>query len=321
MKVNNVSIYMGDDERILRKSEAEKNELNQNQSKMIDGKAFSAAFDPIAAKREEAKKSAMKLVGDAFAGEKQIDNDLSTRREKINALEQDMSNANKSIKEIEDGRAELREKYGVASDSQDEQELKLLEKGVKAEIPGSDVRLTEDEKQRIAELKANGLSEYQQRSLEMLESESTYIAAVNEAKQEIEVENQIISATKIERLKSHAMIDATKQAEAIMDEANKEIVGMLVDEAKEHIDKKAQETKEQAEAQKEKEEELQERIDATKEKKKENEELTEDILEGVADAASNASDVNAAQQEIKDMMNKMSLIEDDIKGAAVDKNV
>ena len=321
MKVNNVSIYMGDDERILRKSEAEKNELNQNQRKMIDGKAFSAAFDPIAAKREEAKKSAMKLVGDAFAGENQIDNDLSTRREKINALEQDMSNANKSIKEIEDGSAELREKYGVASDSQDEQELKLLEKGVKAEIPGSDVRLTEDEKQRIAELKANGLSEYQQRSLEMLESESTYIAAVNEAKQEIEVENQIISATKIERLKSHAMIDATKQAEAIMDEANKEIVGMLVDEAKEHIDKKAQETKEQAEAQKEKEEELQERIDATKEKKKENEELTEDILEGVADAASNASDVNAAQQEIKDMMNKMSLIEDDIKGAAVDKNV
>ena len=165
------------------------------------------------------------------------------------------------------------------------------------------------------------MSEYQQRSLEMLESESTYIAAVNEAKQEIEVENQIISATKIERLKSHAMIDATKQAEAIMDEANKEIVGMLVDEAKEHIDKKAQETKEQAEAQKEKEEELQERIDATKEKKKENEELTEDILEGVADATSNASDVNAAQQEIKDMMNKMSLIEDDIKGAAVDKNV
>lgn len=144
MKVNNVSIYMGDDERILRKSEAEKNELNQNQRKMIDGKAFSAAFDPIAAKREEAK---------------------------------------------------------------------------------------------------------------------------------------------------------------------------------EHIDKKAQETKEQAEAKKEKEEELQERIDATKEKKKENEELTEDILEGVADAASNASDVNAAQQEIKDMMNKMSLIEDDIKGAAVDKNV
>ena len=41
MKVNNVSIYMGDDERILRKSEAEKNELNQNQRKMIDGKAFS----------------------------------------------------------------------------------------------------------------------------------------------------------------------------------------------------------------------------------------------------------------------------------------
>ena len=45
------------------------------------------------------------------------------------------------------------------------------------------------------------------------------------------------------------------------------------------------------------------------------------LITACLDAASNASDVNAAQQEIKDMMNKMSLIEDDIKGAAVDKNV
>ena len=72
---------------------------------------------------------------------------------------------------------------------------------------------------------------------------------------------------------------------------------------------------------KEKQEEIEERIDAAKEKKKENEELTEDILEGVQEAGANASDVSAAQQEIKDMMNKMKLIEDDIKGAAVDTSV
>lgn len=49
--------------------------------------------------------------------------------------------------------------------------------------------------------------------------------------------------------------------------------------------------------------------------------FTEDILEGVAEASSTAKDVSAAQQEVKDMMNKMKLIEDDIKGAAVDKSV
>ena len=62
--------------------------------------------------------------------------------------------------------------------------------------------------------------------------------------------------------------------------------------------------------------ELQDEVNCSK---KENEELTEDILEGVQEAGANASDVSAAQQEIKDMMNKMKLIEDDIKGAAVDE--
>ena len=33
------------------------------------------------------------------------------------------------------------------------------------------------------------------------------------------------------------------------------------------------------------------------------------------------TDVNAAQQEIKEMMNKMKQNDDDIKGAAVDKSL
>ena len=155
----------------------------------------------------------------------------------------------------------------------------------------------------------------------MLEQEVPYATAAYEAKQEIMVENQIITATELERLKTHPMVDAGKQADAIMDEASKEIVGMLVDEAKDHIDEEAEKEKEKAETEKEKKEELQARIDATKEKKKEDEKLTEDILEGVAKASSATNEVSAAQQEIKDMMNKMKLIEDDIKGAAVDKSL
>lgn len=80
------------------------------------------------------------------------------------------------------------------------------------------------------------MSEYQQRSLEMLESEMPYMNTAYEAEEEIKMDNQIISATEIERLKSHTMVDA-------------------------------------------------------------------------------------AQQEIKNMMNRMKLIEGDIKGATVDKSV
>ncbi len=141
----------------------------------------------------------------------------------------------------------------------------------------------------------------------MLEFEVPHAKTAYEAGEEIMLENQIISATKLERLKSHAILDAEKQADSIMEEASKEILGMLIDEAKEHIDEEAEKQEEKAKAE--------------KEKQKENEELTEDILEGVSENASMASDVSAVQQEIKDMMNKMKLIEDDIKGVAVDKSV
>lgn len=319
MKVQGNSIFMGDDINIAGHGATGK--TSNTGRKSIDGSALQTRFDPIAAKREEAKKRAMKIVKDAWANEMKIDDDLNDRRERVKSLQHDMGEANKSIKEIEDARTALRETYDVDEDSKEEQDLKLLEKGVRSKMPGFDIVLSLDEKKKIEEIRANGLSEYQQRSIDMLESETSYIVTAYESKQEIMVENQIISATKLERLKTHPMLDAQKQADAIMDEASKEIVGMLVDEAKEHIDEETEKEKEKAEVNKEKEEELQERIDAVKEKKKESEKLTEDILEGVADATSVAADVSSAQQEIKDMMNKMKLIEDDIKGAAVDKSL
>ena len=49
--------------------------------------------------------------------------------------------------------------------------------------------------------------------------------------------------------------------------------------------------------------------------------MTEEILEGSQERITNASDMNAAQKEIKEMMNKMKLIEDDIKGATVDQSL
>ena len=317
MKVQNNSISMGNDIRSSRHSERKDN----NKIKPIDGSAFKTKLDPVAAKKEEAKKKAMKIVSDAFVNELKIDDDLNSRREKIKSLQKDIGDANRAIREIEDRRASLRDTYGVEEDSQEEQDLKLLEKEIRYKMPGNDVRFDKGDLDRIAELKKNGLSEYQQRSLEMLEQEVSYAITTYEAKQEIMVENQIITATELERLKTHPMVDAGKQADAIMDEASKEIVGMLVDEAKDHIDEEAEKEKEKAETEKEKKEELQARIDATKEKKKEDEKLTEDILEGVAKASSATNEVSAAQQEIKDMMNKMKLIEDDIKGAAVDKSL
>ena len=64
---------------------------------------------------------------------------------------------------------------------------------------------------------------------------------------------------------------------------------------------------------------IEEHNEESEEKRKESEKVTEDILEGANEVASVQKDVSSAQQEVKDMMSKMKLIEDDIKGAAVDE--
>ena len=176
----------------------EGDKIGNDNRKTVDGSALKSRFDPIAAKKEEARKKAMKIVGDAFANELKIDDDLNARRERMKSLQKDMGDANRAISEIEDSRAALRESYGVDENSQEEQDLRLLEKGARAKMPGSGIVMTYDELKQIKEIKANGLSEYQERSLEMLDYEASYVASAYEAKQEIMVENRIISATELE---------------------------------------------------------------------------------------------------------------------------
>ena len=117
------------------------------------------------------------------------------------------------------------------------------------------------------------------------------------------------------------MVDAGKAKEAILDEANKEIMGMLIDEAKDHVDEKTEEEKETAKEKAEEKEELEDRLEKAKEAKKEKEEFVEDIIEGATELVTATKDIEQAQQEVKDMMSKMKLIEDDIKGAAVDQSM
>lgn len=287
----------------------------------VDGSFLKEKLDPIAAKKEEAKKRAMNIIGNAFSSDWQIDNDLQKRQETIASYQKERAGANREIGAIEERREGLKEIYGISEDSQEAKDLALLEKEVRANMPGSGVTLTKEETEQIAQIKENGLSEYQSRSLDMLAGEMPYAQTVYEANMQIEMENRVISATKLERLKHHTMADAVKQADEVMKESSREITGMLVDEAKDHVDEQQEETEEKAKAEKEKQEAIKEQVDRTRDKKKENEELTEHILEGTEQVANIESELDDAQQEIKDMMQKMKLVEEDIKGAAVDETV
>ena len=160
-----------------------------------------------------------------------------------------------------------------------------------------------------------------------------------------------ISNIQIERLKHHEMVDSSKQADEIMEQANKEMIGSLYDEAKDHIDEKMEEIQKKAEEKKEEEKEEEKKKTERKKDELELEKQIEEAKQNAEQAASSepqkelsvtspvvTRDVSDAQdivaknpdntlsepkidRELAKILDELKLLEEDIKGAAVDVNM
>lgn len=317
MKINNTSIFMGDTTRRQR-DYIQASDENKGGGAIFAGD-LNARIDPIAQKKQKAKEQAMKIVGDAFDGDRKIDEEIQERRNKIAQLKADIGKANAEVNDMEKRREQLGEEYGIAQDSEEERALTLLEKEADAKIPWKKVSLSKAEREEIARIKADGLTEYQQRSMEMKEYCTYYEKRIYEMETEIKAEDAVIRSTRLERLKSDPMVKANKQADAVMEAAGEEVVSMLMDEAKEHIDEEMEEKKEAAEKKAEEKEALEEKLEKAKEKRKEQAELTEVITESTQQIVELDNVKSDVQDEVQKVLNKMKLLEEDIKGAAVDE--
>ena len=205
---------MGNDT-IQSRHAAEKDAKQKKNGKSIDARGMTVVTDTIALKKAQAQKKAMKILGDAFAGDSKIDDDMSERREKIKSLTQELADRKKEIKDMEDTKASL------------------LEQGYDE---------NSDEVRQLSE----GLKEYSKQAMD--------------TENELTAENAVIRQTKIERLKSNPMGEARDQADAVMDAANDEIMGLLIAEGRDYIDEKQEEEKKKAEAAQEKKQELEEKL-------------------------------------------------------------
>ena len=133
------------------------------------------------------------------------------------------------------------------------------------------------------------------------------------------VENAIIRGVKLERLKSAPMVKAQNEADAILDAASKEVIGMIMEEAKDTMDEKSKEEQEKAEKLEERREEQEAFIEKQKEKRKETEELLENMpMEELVHMGQLKDEI---KQEIKNIVSEMKLVAEDIKGALVDESV
>ena len=182
--------------------------------------------------------------------------------------------------------------------------------------------LNDDERKRYAAIMDEGLTEYQKLALDADNEIRNARIEIDQDKEMIRAYNIAIRDVKLESLKDQSMVKAQKGKDEIMQTASKDVISSLVQEAVQHIDEELEEVKEEAEEKAEKRAEEKEKAAEREEEKKEKE-----ILEGEAKLERlNSQSVSSDQQgqvntEIQSILNKLSLLEDDIKGIEVNKQL
>ena len=228
--------------------------------------------DPIAKKREEARKEAMGLLTNQFKIDSDIDNGMEGSRSRVDKLREESEYATKEVARLEAQMQKMIEEDGLEEGSE---ELKSIQEEIKYW------------------------------KSEAYKSESAIMG-----------ENAAVRETKMALLKrTYDMRDASKDAEKIMEAASKEIVDMLKQDAIDKIDEDMEEEQEKAEEIKEEQEEKEKLIEKDKEQKK-LEETTKELITADSD-----TEKSKLQKEIQKILEEQDLIEEDLKGLAVDASI
>lgn len=315
---NNITVFSGDTRNNAQAEWVKKEGTysSDKKSRTVYAGNFLKEFpmrEKLQQKKAEAQQRAMKIVGAVWDADKVIDDEIRQREEHIRELYEDNKDAMESLNEFRQMEDDLREGYGVAADSQEQLDLELLKRS------GPGYKPTEEEKERLAAIREDGMTEYQRRALEIDKVASYYrkvIAVNNGAAYD---ESKVIRNIRAERNKYHTMLDAQDQAEDVMAAARDEIIGMVEEEAKEHLDEEQENREEQAEAIEEKREEQEEILEKREEREEELEELIEDMP--VQEMTDLSQTIDEVKQQIQKVLNEVNLLDEDIKGAQVDLNV
>jgi len=234
-------------------------------------------------KRATAMEKAKKLLGDVFAAEKSVDDDLAERANRIKESEQTIVDANKKLKALEKEKEKLIEEYGITGEETEE------------ELP----------------------AEYKMRRDELNRYAKPYPEIIEEARKVINEEQKIIAAIEVERLKTDPMVEASKEAEKLLDSAEEEIADMVMDAAVEQV-------KEQADKAKETQKELEEKEELEEAKRKEREERRKEVelSEVPVQELLQLEQVRGEmKQEVDQMLTELKLLAEDIKGSMVDEEL
>ncbi|WP_022775980.1 hypothetical protein [Butyrivibrio sp. AE2015] len=291
-----------------------------------------------------ARKQALKVVSDAFDGEKKLDAQMQSIKDEIKRLQDEINEKTAETRDNDARLKELQEAYGIDPDSEENNELSKL------------AFKMNNSKDGLSDEEISKMSEYQQQALFFVAKNQQNSLDIDRAKAQQMGNVQGYADMKRERAKSQDMLKAQDAAEDIMEAAGEETIALLTQEAVEHVD----------EEQKEREEEVKEAAEKKKEEKKEaakklekeamQQEMIENIKEHAAETQKTSADAkraiarreraeadsygaedaqrtiifegasmedtqNAVNSEITNILNKLSLLSNDVKGSTVDSQI
>lgn len=290
---NNINLFAGNN--TIKDIQNQKNQTSKNNPDSLYAGDMNL-YNEAVTKKTNARKRAMKLIMDTYGNDKKIDDGLNEIREHQKRLSENLDTANSELNRLKESKEQLKEKYEIEEDSQEQKDLELLEKYHKEPFSLS--------KEEIERLKNMGsVTDYQREALELNALQNDWQKVADAASEGIVNASEAISTIQIERLKTHEMTDAQTEAKEILESEAKEIADMILSEAKDKVD-----------------ENLEEKIEDAKEaKKKEQAEKTaQEKEETIANADTENEDNEQLMKDLKKIIDEEQVVEDDIKGLIMD---
>lgn len=208
--------------------------------------------------RLRAQKNALKSILDEYKRDGKLDNMIELRKEdqqKLKALEDEAAGM---VQKLRSQRQSYMDAFGITCDSEEEANLKLLEKSIYGSEP-----LTSEEQTKLKDM--GPLTEYQKGALEIDAMEQVWLQRIDDAKNGIDTDLRAITGIKLARVKSHPMVDVQKEATKIIEAASKQVINMLMDDAKQEFDDTLKEKVDQAQKQQEENQKKEEELEQAKE--------------------------------------------------------
>lgn len=301
-----------------RLTQADKKQENRTkiEKKSVDARELNLQQDTVLSKQIQAQKKALKHILNAFGVEQGISDSINEHIKKAEELTEEANINLSESKRLERLKSDLKKSYDIADDSMEQKDLELLEKQERIERRESNEELSVEEKKRLSEM--GPLTEYQTAAFEYEKAILEFNSRAKDAIDSAINKNRVAEKLKIEQGKLYVQVDAQKAADDIMEQASKEILGMILDEGKDLVDDKIEENKEEVEKRAEKE--------AEKERVKEKNEPTKEAVIGqnvsqLGNIAEADGVINKVQEELRNMVAKQKMLEEDVKGLEVDQQI